>query len=55
MRSVCLSTRQPLAGTRLKGLATVTVALLSASGRCEFTATTPGGGSATLLEIRKVL
>lgn len=55
MRSVCLSTRQPLPGTRLKGLATITVASLSTSGRCEFTATTPGGGSATLLEIRKDL
>lgn len=55
MKSVCLSTRQPLPGTRLKGLATITVALLSASGPFEFTATTPGGGSVTLLEIRKVL
>jgi hypothetical protein len=55
MKSVCLSVREPLPGTRLKGLATVTVASLSAPGHCEFTATAPGGGSATLVEIGKGL
>jgi len=54
MKSVCLSTREPLSGTRLKGLATVTVASLSAPS-CEFTVTTPGGGTATLLEIKEAL
>lgn len=55
MKSVCMSVRQPLPGTRLKGLATVTVASLSAPGRCESAATTSGGGSATLLEAKETL
>jgi hypothetical protein len=37
----------------LKGLASVTAAVPSASGRCEVMATTPGGGFATLVVIGK--
>jgi hypothetical protein len=55
MKSVCLSTQGPLPGTQLKGVASVTVASLSAPGHCDAIVTTPGGGSATLVEIGRSL
>ena len=53
LKSVCVATREALPGTGLKGVAAVTAAVPSAPGNCEVMATTPGGGSATVVAAGK--